>query len=296
MVKESVFLIFNLILFLVLYVSYGKLKKENSAKKIPYYLFPTYTRTNGWVGKLIVIVIDIFLVYSLSSFEFNYVSILSDIALVMVISIMVDWTIYLLGKVFSTIHEYILWKFKDTWYFVFVASCFIILFETLIDFKDYPLIQIIYNMESILILFFGFIYICKLIINIITNKGDVYPERYINGEKDKNVQDRKLDKLLSIISVITIQLIYFTSLICVLVNRNIMQLELNDEPVYKFIDLVYFVIITYTSVGYGDITPTTTIAKIVACVISITGFITSVVVIGELVGMYSQINQNTKNK
>lgn len=292
--KVSLFLIFNLILLIVLYGLYLKLKKGNRLKTVAYYLFPTFTRSNRFFGKVITIVVDLLIIWKALSFELNYISILSNIITIFVIIIIVDWTIYVFSEIFITIHKYILWKFKDTWYFVFVSSIFVILFENFIDFTDYPLLYTLYRMESILLLFFGFIYICNLTINIITNKVNVYPEIYIIEQKDDEKLDDDLDKFLSIIAVISIQIIYFTSLLCVLINRNVMQLELSGEPVYRLIDMIYFVIITYTSVGYGDILPSTTIARIVVCGISITGFITSVAVIGEIIGMYSSNKSEDK--
>lgn len=277
----------NVILLMVLYVLCLKLKKGHKLKTVAYYLFPTFVRTDRLIAKLITAIIDSVLIWRLLPFEFNLISMVSDAFSIIVILILVDWIVFVSIELFLTVHKYILWKFNDTWYFIFVASCFIIIFETFVDFTGYPLLSSLYRMESILLLFFGFMYISKLTINIITNKGDVFPEIYIKKQEQEGTNDADLDKLLSIVSVISIQIIYYTSLLCVLVNRNIMDLELTGTRLYNLIDMAYFVIITYTSVGYGDILPSTIIAKIVVCCISISGFLTSVAVIGELIGMHS---------
>lgn len=63
-------------------------------------------------------------------------------------------------------------------------------------------------------------------------------------------------------------------------------------PSTIFIDLVYFCSITFTSIGFGDITPNTHITKLLTSFIGITGQFYSVVLVGILISKFSSQSEN----
>ncbi|MCF6357508.1 MAG: ion channel [Draconibacterium sp.] len=64
-----------------------------------------------------------------------------------------------------------------------------------------------------------------------------------------------------------------------------------SEGVTKFSDLIYFSFITVLSVGYGDISPITPLAKKAAVLIGLLGHFYSVVVIGIVIGKFIAKNE-----
>lgn len=56
----------------------------------------------------------------------------------------------------------------------------------------------------------------------------------------------------------------------------------NGDSITKLKDVIYYVIITYTTVGYGDIVPGCSDAQFLAIIISITSMITTAVIIGKI--------------
>jgi len=62
------------------------------------------------------------------------------------------------------------------------------------------------------------------------------------------------------------------------------------SPAGIFIDLVYFCSITFTSIGFGDITPSTHITKLITAFIGIAGQFYTVVLVGILISKFSSKN------
>lgn len=55
---------------------------------------------------------------------------------------------------------------------------------------------------------------------------------------------------------------------------------------WSYVDSFYFSVITLTTIGYGDLTPTTDISKIIAAFYAILGIGVMVFIIGSVVGRY----------
>ena len=53
---------------------------------------------------------------------------------------------------------------------------------------------------------------------------------------------------------------------------DVFGLGLSDEPVVAWSEALYFTTVSLTTLGYGDITPTTSLGRIVASVQSVVGF------------------------
>jgi len=64
----------------------------------------------------------------------------------------------------------------------------------------------------------------------------------------------------------------------------------------KFEDLIYFSFVTILSVGYGDISPVTPIAKKAAMFFGLLGYFYGVVVIGIMIGRFISERDNRTNK
>ncbi|WP_034672019.1 potassium channel family protein [Epilithonimonas caeni] len=63
-----------------------------------------------------------------------------------------------------------------------------------------------------------------------------------------------------------------------------------SSPASIFIDLVYFCSITFTSIGFGDITPNMHITKLITAFIGISGQFYTVVLVGILISKFSSKN------
>lgn len=63
-----------------------------------------------------------------------------------------------------------------------------------------------------------------------------------------------------------------------------------SAPATIFIDLVYFCSITFTSIGFGDITPNTHTTKLLTSFIGIAGQFYTVVLVGILISKFSSTN------
>ncbi|CAH0215635.1 potassium channel family protein [Chryseobacterium sp. Bi04] len=61
-------------------------------------------------------------------------------------------------------------------------------------------------------------------------------------------------------------------------------------PALTFIDLVYFCSITFTSIGFGDITPNTHVTKLITAFVGIAGQFYTVVLVGILISKFSSKN------
>lgn len=60
-----------------------------------------------------------------------------------------------------------------------------------------------------------------------------------------------------------------------------------SSPALTFIDLVYFCSITFTSIGFGDITPNLPVTKLITAFIGIAGQFYTVVLVGILISKFS---------
>ncbi|MBB4805269.1 hypothetical protein HNP38_000541 [Chryseobacterium defluvii] len=63
-----------------------------------------------------------------------------------------------------------------------------------------------------------------------------------------------------------------------------------SSPALTFIDLVYFCSITFTSIGFGDITPNTHVTKLITAFVGIAGQFYTVVLVGILISKFSSKN------
>lgn len=63
-----------------------------------------------------------------------------------------------------------------------------------------------------------------------------------------------------------------------------------SSPALTFMDLVYFCSITFTSIGFGDITPNTHVTKLITAFVGIAGQFYTVVLVGILISKFSSKN------
>ena len=86
-------------------------------------------------------------------------------------------------------------------------------------------------------------------------------------------------------------------LLIILFNLFTMVLLVSGTDPYSFVDgigpvteplrLLYFTVITFTSVGYGDITPRGSFAVFITIVVSVTGFLYSALFIGGIMAVFT---------
>jgi uncharacterized membrane protein len=102
------------------------------------------------------------------------------------------------------------------------------------------------------------------------------------------------NQVAAIILLVAVHIYSFAMLIHLLINSNMGLILLdNNKAIEDIWDILYYTIITYTTVGYGDITPLGLAARIVAVMISVTGFFMSVVVVGVILSTAIDKKNNT---
>ena len=73
----------------------------------------------------------------------------------------------------------------------------------------------------------------------------------------------------------------------------------HEAPVFSnannYFDLFYYTIITFPTIGYGDITPTTMAAKTISLLISVTSVICLSIFLSTILSYRDQINDNEGN-
>ena len=72
-----------------------------------------------------------------------------------------------------------------------------------------------------------------------------------------------------------VQTVIFTIMVFCLLNYNFREefgLQIQSEPVSSWVEALYFTLISFTTLGYGDIVPSTEIGQIVASLQSFIGF------------------------
>ncbi|WP_342084363.1 potassium channel family protein [Dyadobacter sp. OTU695] len=74
-------------------------------------------------------------------------------------------------------------------------------------------------------------------------------------------------------------------------NRQAFKGLDTSSPAHTFIDLVYFCSITFTSIGFGDITPNLPVTKLTTAFIGIAGQFYTVVLVGILISKFSSDNK-----
>ena len=99
--------------------------------------------------------------------------------------------------------------------------------------------------------------------------------------------ESSVETMVVVITYIIIQIATYASTMFVFISDN-------EERFYGFNtaetisgrigNCFYYVIITFMSIGYGDITPATIDAKILTCCIALAGYLTSACVIGKIIG------------
>lgn len=65
----------------------------------------------------------------------------------------------------------------------------------------------------------------------------------------------------------------------------------NSSPAKIFIDMIYFCVMTFTSIGFGDITPTSHTTKLVASFFGIIGQFYSVILVGIIISKFGSMKK-----
>lgn len=92
--------------------------------------------------------------------------------------------------------------------------------------------------------------------------------------------------LLWITTVISFAIIYYT--LSFLPGQHSLYGLADLEPIYRFLDALYFSVITSTTVGYGDLTPYG-ISKLFAACQSVTGFFIAALFVAKLVAYRQEV-------
>lgn len=86
--------------------------------------------------------------------------------------------------------------------------------------------------------------------------------------------------------------IYFVLVVCVLLGALMYMIEPHDEAFTSIPRSIYWCIVTLTTVGYGDVVPTSVLGQIVASIIMILGYGVIAVPTGIISSEYSRMQRN----
>ena len=70
------------------------------------------------------------------------------------------------------------------------------------------------------------------------------------------------------------------------VNTDALFYSLNSRPDYTISDMIYYAAVTMTTLGYGDMVPTSPIAKSLSTLIAVTGQFYIAILVAMLVGKF----------
>lgn len=197
---------------------------------------------------------------------------LSESALIMFITtIIIEWTGVILVKIISVAVDS--FSFTYDGLFLVISSTWVFLGACCNKSWEQSLLSLVIIICIVINLSVTFRYMIRLCIK---------REEFILKEFGEVTTT---NQVAAIVLLVTTHLYSFTMLIYLLINSNIeiVLFDSNNNAIKSVSDIFYYVIITYTTVGYGDITPQGIPAQIIAVLISLTGFFMSVVVVGIII-------------
>lgn len=100
--------------------------------------------------------------------------------------------------------------------------------------------------------------------------------------------DSRFTPILIIISWLFVIIFNLYTLVLLVSNTDPYSFIDNYGPVTEHLRLFYFTVITFTSVGYGDITPRGNFAVFITIIVSVTGFLYSALFIGGLLAAFTR--------
>lgn len=212
--------------------------------------------------------------------SFRQVGVMELTLSVGIVTILVEWVVFLIAKAgIVSVDKYFVTK---DGLFLFLSSLWVVIVTN--NFSSKILISI-----NVLLILSNLGVSIKAMINLCIKREDYLKQEF--GEITA------ANQLAAIVILIVTQIVNYTMLVYLLIhsNNNYNLLHGCDEKITSMHDVLYYVIITYTTVGYGDITPSGTLAQIVASMISFTSFFMSVVVIGIILSFsMSKVVQNNR--
>lgn len=90
--------------------------------------------------------------------------------------------------------------------------------------------------------------------------------------------------------------IYFIIVVSCLLGSLMYLIEWDNKGFRTIPDSIYWVIVTLTTVGYGDITPVTAVGRIIASIVMVMGYGIIAVSTGIVTAEYSNVSKNKKWK
>lgn len=191
--------------------------------------------------------------------------------------------IKLLYTVFHVVIDYLTETTERQWIVLCIPPIFIILMER-------QMLEIdLVSKQTWLITLFGilcyaiefiiFLGTIQLMVKLILHKNP------ISKRNDKKFYMSRLNGILLLFFIVMIQMSNFIAILYSLNIRFGHVLQTGAEHyAIRFYDLIYYVCMTYTTIGYGDFTPATPYTKILTCIMSIMGFFTNACLISIVIG------------
>lgn len=109
-------------------------------------------------------------------------------------------------------------------------------------------------------------------------------------------QGNELRKALIASRTKIIVFVYFVLVICVLLGSLMYAIESDESGFTSIPKSIYWCIVTLTTVGYGDISPTTSLGQMIASFVMILGYGIIAVPTGIVTAEYSQVSRSLSKK
>ena len=242
----------------------GKIKIDEDGNLYESEMF----KNKKWLGILLQFIIFLFILVTMLS-EGKWKT-LEAITLFLPTYLTLEWIVYL-GIFVVQNGIMILHKSKDL-LILLLSTVFAIIYAIIVN-----------NMES----YFRLPLLMIVVINMIQTIGIMYKLCICENDFLKSEFERvtAVKQIFVILFIIMVHLCNFIIIVYFYCNGKTEGFLLrNNLPITELEDVIYYVIITYSTVGYGDIVPGCSNAQLFASIISVTSMLTTAVIIGKITG------------
>ena len=223
-------------------------------------------RKNKWLGVLLQVIV--FLLILAVLLEDGRWKLVEGITLFLPTYLTLEWIVYL-GLIIVINGIIIFFKSKDL-LVLLLSTVFAIIYAIIVYGKEQFFI-----LPLLMIVIINMIQTISIMYKLCISENDFLKEEFERVTAVKQI--------FVILFIIMIHLCNFVIVVYFYCNGKTEGFLLkNNMPVTKLKDVVYYVVITYSTVGYGDIVPGCSDAQLFAIIISITSMLTTAVIIGKI--------------
>lgn len=156
--------------------------------------------------------------------------------------IVLNWIIYILYCGLKNLDNYLSGLKDNSWIVLLVTPIILVMFERQIFNIENSWVKTIFNYECLILMLFSMIAVFRLMLKLMIEP------RVICNRIDASKANKAVENLLAIGSIVIIQLMNFIAVFYIANHRFSDLLNKGQGHVSRFYDIVYFTIVTYTSV------------------------------------------------